>query len=109
MSYEVKKDNSGQFRFNLKAGNGEIILSSEAYAQKGSALAGIESVQKNGTDDANFERKVSKADEPYFVLKAQNGQVIGKSEMYSSVASRNNGIASVQKNCTSTVVKDLTE
>ena len=108
MSYEIKTDSSGQFRFNLKAGNGEIILSSEAYKQKESALAGIDSVRANGTDDANFERKVSSSNQPYFVLKAKNGQSIGRSEMYSSTAARDNGIASVQKNCGSTTVKDLT-
>jgi len=108
MSYELKTDKSGQFRFNLKAGNGEIILSSEAYAQKASALAGIESVRANGPDEANFERKASSSNEPYFVLKAKNGQAIGRSEMYSSTAARDNGIASVQKNSPSPVVKDLT-
>ncbi len=107
MSYELKKDNSGQFRFNLKAGNGEIILSSEAYTEKASALAGIDSVRANGPTDANYERKTSASDQPYFVLKAQNGQVIGRGEMYSSTAARDNGIASVQKNCTSTTVNDL--
>ena len=109
MSYELKTDKSGKFRFNLKAGNGEIILSSEAYEQKASALAGIESVRANGPDDASFERKLSASNEPYFVLKAKNGQALGRSEMYSSPAARDKGIASVQKNAPSTVVKDLTE
>ena len=108
MSYELKKDSSGQFRFNLKAGNGEVILSSESYTQKESALAGIESVRTNGPSESNYEKKTSSSNQPYFVLKAQNGQVIGRSEMYSSEAARNNGIASVQKNCTSKEVKDLT-
>ena len=108
MSYELKKDTSGQFRFNLKAGNGEVILSSESYIQKESALAGIDSARTNGPSDANYERKTSNADEPYFVLKAQNGQTIGRSEMYSSAAARDNGIKSVQTNCTSTTIKDLT-
>ena len=108
MSYELKKDNSGQFRFNLKAGNGEIILSSESYAQKASALGGIASVRANGPSEGNYERRDSAAGQAYFVLKGQNGEVIGKSEMYSSATARDNGIASVQKNCTSDVVKDLT-
>ena len=108
MSYELKKDSNGQIRFNLKAGNGEVILSSEAYAEKTSALAGIDSVRANGPTDSNYERKTSTSDQPYFVLKAQNGLTIGHSEMYSSTAARDNGIASVQKNCTSTTVNDLT-
>lgn len=108
MSYELKTDAAGKFRFNLKAANGEIILSSQAYTEKASALAGIESVRINGVAEENFEKKTSTANEPYFVLKAANGQIIGHSEMYSSAAARDNGIASVQKNCPSEVVTDLT-
>jgi uncharacterized protein len=108
MSYELKKDAGGKYRFNLKATNGQVILSSQGYLQKESALDGIESVRKNGTDEKNFEKKTSSANEPYFVLKALNHQVIGQSEMYSSIAARDNGIASVQKNCTSTSLDDLT-
>ncbi len=109
MSYEIKKDKSGQFRFNLKAGNGEIILSSEAYVQKSGAMSGIESVQKNGPDESKYELRITKSDQPYFVLKAGNGQEIGHSESYSSEAACKNGMASVQKNCVSTTIKDLTE
>jgi uncharacterized protein YegP (UPF0339 family) len=48
--FEIFKDKSGAFRFNLKAGNGEVIASSEGYASKASALNGIESVKKNAAD-----------------------------------------------------------
>ena len=109
MSYELKKDASGQFRFNFKAGNGEVILSSEAYPEKASALAGIDSVRVNGPLEANYERQDSTSGQPYFVLKASNGQTLGRSEMYSAPAARDNGIASVQKNSPSTTVQDLTE
>lgn len=105
MSYEIKTGKDGKVRFNLKATNGQIILSSEAYADKAGALGGIQSVQAHGGDDANFERKVSSANQPYFVLKAKNGQIIGQSEMYSAEAARDNGIESVKKNCSSTDVK----
>jgi len=107
MSYEIKTDAAGKFRFNLKAGNGQVILSSQGYAAKADALNGIASVQKHGPDEANFERKDSTKGEPYFVLKAKNGVVIGQSEMYSSVAARDNGIASVQKNSPSTEIKEV--
>jgi uncharacterized protein len=106
--YEISKTSSGKFHFVLKAGNNEVILSSQQYADKTGAEGGIASCKKNGTVDANFERKTSKADEPYFVLKAGNGQIIGQSEMYKSAASCENGIASVMKNCGADV-KDLTE
>jgi uncharacterized protein len=50
--FEIFKDKGGQFRFNLKAGNGEVIASSEGYASKASAQNGIESVKKNAADAA---------------------------------------------------------
>jgi uncharacterized protein YegP (UPF0339 family) len=93
--------------FNLKAGNHEVILTSEIYESKDAALNGIASVRKNGTDAASYEKKVSTAGEPFFVLKAANTQVIGKSEMYSSESARDNGIASVMQNCTSEKVVEV--
>jgi uncharacterized protein len=48
--FEIFKDKGGEFRFNLKAGNGEVIASSEGYASKASAQHGIESVKKNAAD-----------------------------------------------------------
>jgi uncharacterized protein len=99
--YDLKKSPSGKFMFNLKASNGQIIFTSELYNTKKSAENGIASVKKNAGNDGRFERKASKKKEPYFVLKASNGQTIGKSEMYSSAASMENGIASVKKNADS--------
>lgn len=96
--FEIKKSTNGQFFFHLKAGNGEIILSSEMYPHLETAKAGVASVQANAADEARFERKSSKNGEPYFVLKAANHEIIGKSEMYSSTSAMENGIASVRKN-----------
>ena len=48
--FELFTDKGGKFRFNLKAGNGQIIASSEAYESKAAALNGIESVRKNAPD-----------------------------------------------------------
>jgi uncharacterized protein len=107
-SFELKQSAGGKFMFNLKAGNGEIILTSQQYAAKDSAENGIASVKKNSQDDGRFERKSSSKGEPYFVLTATNGQVIGQSEMYSSASSMENGIASVKKNAPDAKVKDLT-
>ena len=96
--FELKVSSNGKYHFNLKAGNGQIILSSEMYESKSAAENGIESVQKNATDDARFERKESSNGKNYFSLKASNGQVIGKSEMYESASAMENGIASVASN-----------
>lgn len=103
--YQLKQGASGKFSFALKAGNHEVILSSQSYDSKSGAEGGIESVRKHGPDAKNFEKKSSSASQPYFVLKASNGQIIGTSEMYSSDAGRDNGIASVQANSPSTTVK----
>ncbi|PPC80421.1 MAG: hypothetical protein CTY38_11080 [Methylotenera sp.] len=105
--FELKTAKSGQFHFNLLASNGQIILQSEMYETKASALNGIYSIQKNAADDARYERLVSKTDKPYFVLKAANHQVIGQSQLYESVASRDNGIESVKKNAPEATINDL--
>jgi len=106
MSYELKKTSNDKFMFNLKAANHEIILTSQTYERKESALIGIASVQKNGPDASNFELKRSVSNEPYFVLKAGNAEVIGTSEMYSSEAAAKTGIASVQTYSPSTEIKE---
>lgn len=93
--FELKKSSNGKFFFNLLAGNGQIVLTSEMYEAKPSALNGIESVQKNAPDAKRFERLVNKSGAPYFVLKAGNGQVIGQSQAYSSESARDAGIAAV--------------
>ncbi len=107
--FKLEKNKKGQFTFNLKAPNGRIILTSEQYSSKSGALNGIDSVKKNCKTDSAFERLESKKHEPYFVLKAKNKEIIGKSETYSSKASMENGIASVKENAPSAEIKDLTE
>ena len=79
------------------------------YNDRAAAENGIASVKANAKLDERFERKQSKNGEPYFVLKAANGQVIGKSEMYASNSSMEKGIASVKKNGPGAATKDLTE
>ncbi|ENU31099.1 MULTISPECIES: YegP family protein [unclassified Acinetobacter] len=106
--FEVSRASDGQYRFVLKAGNGEVILNSELYKTKASALNGIASVQKNSPDDAHYERLMSKNDKAYFNLKAANHQVIGTSQLYASEQSRDKGIDSVKNNGPSEKLKDLT-
>jgi uncharacterized protein YegP (UPF0339 family) len=106
--FELKKGKSGKFSFNLKAANGQVILTSQAYKTKAAAKNGIKSVCTNCGKKANFEQKTSKKGEPYFVMLAANKQVIGKSQMYASKTSMQNGIQSVKKNASKAQVKDLT-
>jgi uncharacterized protein YegP (UPF0339 family) len=77
-SYQLKKSGD-QFMFNLKATNGQVILTSERYKSKQAAQDGIESVRKNSADDKRFERLQAKDGSPYFNLTATNGQTIGRS------------------------------
>ena len=101
------------YKFDLKAGNGEVIATSEVYTTEAACKNGIESVAKNapvaGVEDKTvegfeavkhpkFEMYVDKAGEFRFRLKATNGQVIAVSEGYTSKAGCENGIASVKKN-----------
>ena len=109
MPFEIfKSDNNGKFYFRLKARNGQVILQSEGYEAKAGAENGVASVINNASNDKNFDRKVSKNGKDFFNLKAGNGEIIGKSEMYNSKAGMENGIASVKKNAVKrSVVKYL--
>jgi hypothetical protein len=106
--FELKKSSDGQFYFNLKAGNGQIILTSELYTSRSAANNGIASVRTNCSFNERFHRHTSKAGQPCFVLKARNGQIIGTSQMYASSSSCEKGIASVKANGESERVNDLT-
>lgn len=94
--FEVKTVSNGEFMFNLIASNGQKILTSETYKQKASALNGIESVKKNAVLAERFESKVAANGQFYFVLKAGNHEIIGRSEMYKTEDGRDNGIESVK-------------
>ena len=106
--FELKIASDKQYLFHLKAANGEVILASELYTEKRGALGGIESVKRSAPIAERYERKTSKGGEPYFVLKAYNGQVIGQSETYSSEAAMEKGIESVKKNAPEAETDDLT-
>ena len=110
--FVMRKTNTG-FKFDLKAGNGEVIATSEVYAAEASCKNGIESVKKNAPIAAvedqtvegyadqkhpKFEIYTDKAGEFRFRLKATNGQIIAVSEGYKAMASCQNGIESVKKN-----------
>ncbi|MGN0004300.1 MAG: YegP family protein [Sphingobacterium composti] len=105
--FEIKKRSNGEYQFNLKAGNGQVILSSEGYSSKANCVNGIESVKKNSQIEDRFERKASANNKYFFNLKASNGQTIGSSEMYESASGRDNGIKSVMENAPEASIVDL--
>ncbi len=109
MKFELfQSEKNGKYYFNLKASNGQVILSSQGYASKSGALNGIESVKKNATDKDNFEVKEAANGKLYFSLLAANKQVIGNSQMYASKSGMENGIQSVMTNAPQATVEDQT-
>ena len=96
--FVVSQGKDGQDYFVLKAGNGETILQSEGYKTRSSCANGIDSVRKNAQDEGRFECRTAKDGRSYFILKAGNGQEIGRSQMYKSDSGCKNGMASVARN-----------
>ena len=95
--FECYKDKAGEFRFRLKAGNGETILSSEGYSSKSGCANGIASIKKNSANPDRFDKTETAGGKFRFNLKASNGQVIGTSQNYASASACDNGIKSVAK------------
>ncbi len=106
--FEIQRSSDAQFYFNLLAPNNEVILTSERYTAKASAQTGIDSVKVNAPIDARYDRREAKDASPYFVLRANNNEVIGKSEMYSSNQARDKGIDAVKTHAPGAEVRDLT-
>ncbi|WP_159514541.1 MULTISPECIES: YegP family protein [Enterobacter] len=104
--FELSKSSDGQFRFVLKAGNGEIVLTSELYTSKSAAENGIASVRTNSPLDERYEKKTASNGKFHFNLKAGNHQVIGSSQLYATEQSRDKGIASVKTNGSTQTIKD---
>ena len=119
--FVVKAPKTG-FVFNLKAGNGETIATSEVYTTEAACLKGVESVRKNAADakledqtvaevaavtNPKFEMYTDKAGEFRFRLKARNGEVIAASEGYKAKASCLNGIDSVRRNAPDAAVEKI--
>lgn len=107
-TFIISKRKNNEYQFNLKAGNGEIILTSEGYVQKASCHKGIESVKINSQEDSRYDRRIAVNTKDYFVLKARNGEIIGKSQFYSSKLAMENGIASVKSNAPEAEIIDET-
>ena len=94
--FESPKD--GKHYFRLKAGNGQVILTSQGYSSKSGCENGINSVKSNCSDDNCFDRKEAKNGKMHFNLLAKNKQIIGSSQMYKGNSGMENGIKSVKKN-----------
>ena len=106
--FDKKVASNGKPFFNLKATNGQTILTSEGYTSKSACMNGIESVKKNCKAEARYEKKVASNGKPFFNLKATNGQIVGSSQMYANEKNMLNGVASVMKNAPEAPVVDMT-
>lgn len=106
--FECYKDKAGEFRFRLKAANGQAILSSEGYKAKASCTNGIKSVQKNCANPDLFVKKQTPSGMFRFSLMATNGQVIGSSQNYKSESGCNNGMKSVANSAPGATIDDQT-
>lgn len=110
--FVIKDTANGGFKFDLKAGNGEIIASSQVYKSQKACEAGVASVKNNALAEVEdqtvenvevkkhpkYELYTDKAGEFRFRLKASNGEIIATSEGYKQKASALNGIESIGKN-----------
>jgi len=105
--FECYTDKAGEYRFRLKASNGNNILASEGYKSKSGCANGIESVKKNCVDPARFVKKQTDSGKFRFSLTAANHQVIGTSQNYESESGCDNGIKSVAKNAPDAKVVDV--
>lgn len=102
--YVISKAKNGEYYFNLKATNGQVILTSGMFPSLTDCTDAIFLVREVSAEDQSYERKTSSDNKPYFNLKGSEGQILGKSEMYESTTNMEKGIASVKRNGISTAV-----
>lgn len=107
-AFEIKRSVDGRFVFSLKAANDQVILMSQTYQTKENAEDGIAAVRQNAPLDERYEERTGDDKLPYFVLRAPNRQVIGKSQLYSSREAMRKGIASVKRNARLAEILDFT-
>lgn len=107
--FQIYQTKTGKYRFRLCAVNGQVILTSQSYAAKSSAMKGVASVQTNAENVDRFVTSEAKDGSLYFNLVAGNKQVVGTSQMYKSKASCTNGIKAVGRDAPKSGVEDTTK
>ena len=105
--FQIFIGNDDQYYFRLRAANGETVLGSEGYTSKSGCLNGVQSVKTNAPFDERYRRKIASNGLFFFTLTAANNEVIGKSEMYTTEAARDNGIEVVKKIAPGAPIEDL--
>jgi len=102
-----QSEKTKKYHYRLKAANGQIVLTGQAYKDKESCENGVESVLINGADESRYEVKEASDGRKYFVLRSSNGQIIAQSQMYKSESGLKNGIMSVGNNIADSRIKNL--
>jgi uncharacterized protein YegP (UPF0339 family) len=105
-TFTITHTTDGQFRFVLAAANHEKLLTSETYRRKASVSIGIAAVRCHAEDDARYGRRTDAKGQPYFVLTAANGEIIGVSESYSSLTALERGIQAFRRAAPEAMVVD---
>ena len=96
-----------EYRFRMKASNGQIILSSEGYKSKNACLNGVDSIKKNAKNPKRYTKSQTSSGAYRFALVAGNKEIIGISQNYKSASGRNNGVKSVMKNAGKAPIAEL--
>lgn len=105
--FQLIKTKTGKFYFNLVASNGQVILTSEIYETTEGAKAAIEAIRRNALNKSHFERRQTINGNPYFILKTNNGQEIGRSETFNSPDAMERVISSVESHSPSAEIESL--
>jgi hypothetical protein len=95
--FTLKRSSNSQHYFNLTGANAEVVFTSEMYTSRPGAENGIRAVRDNAQNDTRYDRLPSADNQFYFVLRAANGEVIGRSETYTTRAARDAGIEAMKR------------
>jgi Uncharacterized conserved protein len=104
--FVIKTGKHHQFFFDLKADNGEVIITSDAFHTKAACNSGIEALKAVVRDDNKFERMKAATEHYYFIIKGANGKQIAKSVLFPTPAERNAAIKSIEAEAHDAVVAE---
>ncbi len=107
--FELTKNRHGLFVLSLKAANGQVVMTSQTLHNKDDAQALLEQLRKCSLKDECYDRRLAPGGQPYFSLLGEDGERLGKSTHYSSIAAMEKGIASVKRNASASRMLDLSD
>jgi uncharacterized protein len=106
--FVIERTEDGEYRFRLRAGTEQVMLTSEPFVARDRAYHGVEAARACATADQRFMRRISRSGGAYFVLTTTSGQVIGKSEVFTTAAAAEKGIESVRADAPRAELVDTT-